>query len=68
MTPLKPRMSKTVTLLLTVTTWLLGIVIGTPSLLYFKTGTLLYKDGEPRVVCYQEWPDGSTNHSMLEYM
>ncbi|RZB84953.1 7tm 1 domain containing protein, partial [Asbolus verrucosus] len=68
MTPLRPRMGRTVTVLLAVTTWLLGILIGSPSLIFFRTYTMPYKDGEERVICYPEWPDGPTNESMIEYV
>ncbi|KAH0815195.1 hypothetical protein GEV33_007596 [Tenebrio molitor] len=68
MTPLRPRMGRTVTVLLAVSTWLLGIIIGSPSLMFFRTYTMPYKDGEERVICYPEWPDGSTNESMMEYI
>ncbi|KAJ8973787.1 hypothetical protein NQ317_013182 [Molorchus minor] len=68
MTPLRPRMGKTVTLLLAVFTWILGIVIGIPSLIYFRTYTDTLTDGEERVICYMEWPDGVTNESMQEYV
>nr|XP_970102.3 PREDICTED: tachykinin-like peptides receptor 99D isoform X2 [Tribolium castaneum] len=67
MTPLRPRMGRTVTVLLAVTTWLLGVIIGSPSLMFFRTYTMPYKDGEERVICYPEWPDGTTNESMMEY-
>ncbi|XP_063906741.1 tachykinin-like peptides receptor 99D isoform X2 [Zophobas morio] len=68
MTPLRPRMGRSVTVLLAVTTWLLGIIIGSPSLMFFRTYTMPYKDGEERVICYPEWPDGTTNESMMEYV
>lgn len=67
MTPLKPRMGKTLTLLLALLTWILGILIGIPSLIFFQTET----DGSERVICYMKWPDvetGKINESMQEYM
>lgn len=65
MTPLRPRMGKTVTLCVAMTTWLLGIAISFPNFMFYTT----YEDesGE-RVVCYAEWPDGATNESTMEYM
>ncbi|XP_018575891.1 tachykinin-like peptides receptor 99D [Anoplophora glabripennis] len=67
MTPLKPRMGKTLTLLLALLTWILGILIGIPSLIFFRTET----DGGERIICYMKWPDvetGKINESMQEYI
>ncbi|CAH0558870.1 unnamed protein product [Brassicogethes aeneus] len=68
MTPLRPRMGRTVTLILAMCTWIMGVILGIPSLIYYKTYTLPYPDGEARVICYPEWPDGVTNLSMMEYI
>ncbi|XP_066256638.1 uncharacterized protein [Euwallacea similis] len=68
MTPLKPRMGRIVTLALVVITWVLGIIIGLPSLLYYKTYRDTYSNGEERVICYPEWPDTrNSNESLYEY-
>ncbi|CAG9768769.1 unnamed protein product [Ceutorhynchus assimilis] len=67
MTPLKPRMGRMVTLVLALLTWILGIIIGMPSLLYYKTYRDTYSNGEERVICYPEWPDGISNESLYEY-
>ncbi|ENN72174.1 hypothetical protein D910_08482 [Dendroctonus ponderosae] len=67
MTPLKPRMGRMVTLVLALSTWVLGIIIGMPSLLYYKTYKDTYSNGEERVICYPEWPDGISNESLYEY-
>lgn len=64
MTPLKPRMGRRVTLCLAMTTWLLGILISWPYLIVYTTAEV----SEERVVCYPEWPDGSSGESMYEYM
>ncbi|CAH0559677.1 unnamed protein product [Brassicogethes aeneus] len=68
MTPLRPRMGRTVTLVLAMSTWVMGVILGIPSLIYYKTYTQPYPDGEERVICYPEWPDGVTNLSMMEYI
>lgn len=67
MTPLRPRMGKTVTLCLTMAMWVLGIALSSPYLLFYTTFVEIYRDGEQRVICYGEWPDGPTNESMYEY-
>ncbi|KAF7268202.1 tachykinin-like peptides receptor 99D isoform X1 [Rhynchophorus ferrugineus] len=67
MTPLKPRMGRMVTLVLALFTWILGILIGMPSLLFYKTYRNIYLNGEERVICYQEWPDGMGSESIYEY-
>ncbi|XP_050312828.1 tachykinin-like peptides receptor 99D isoform X2 [Anthonomus grandis grandis] len=67
MTPLKPRMSRAMTLILALFTWVMGIVIGMPSLLYYKTYRDRYASGDERVICYPEWPDGTTSDSLYEY-
>ncbi|XP_030767663.1 tachykinin-like peptides receptor 99D [Sitophilus oryzae] len=67
MTPLKPRMGRMVTLILALLTWILGIIIGMPSLLFYKTYRTTYSNGEDRIVCYPEWPDGYSSESVYEY-
>ncbi|VEN54689.1 unnamed protein product, partial [Callosobruchus maculatus] len=64
--PLQPRMGRKLTLLVALGTWLTGILMGIPYLLYFKTYTL--EDENGRIVCYMEWPDGITNDSYQEYI
>jgi tachykinin receptor 3 len=68
MSPLKPRMGKRITLCIAATTWIVGFVISAPMLFFFTTFTMELKNGEVRVVCYSEWPDGATNYSMQEYV
>lgn len=63
MTPLRPRMGKTVTLCAGVTIWLLSIAVSCPNFMYFTTIEM-----KERILCYAEWPDGATNSSTLEYM
>ncbi|XP_055643026.1 tachykinin-like peptides receptor 99D isoform X2 [Toxorhynchites rutilus septentrionalis] len=61
--PLKPRMGRRATLCVAAVIWIIGIIISSPMLLFFTT-----YDFQDRIVCYSEWPDGPTNHSMLEYI
>lgn len=63
MDPLRPRMGKRCTLCIAAAIWILGILISSPMLFFFTT-----YDMPDRVVCYSEWPDGPTNHSLLEYI
>ncbi|XP_055586420.1 tachykinin-like peptides receptor 99D isoform X2 [Uranotaenia lowii] len=63
MSPLRPRMGKRTTLCIAAAIWVVGIIISSPMLLFFTTYDL-----EDRVVCYAEWPDGPTNHSLQEYV
>ncbi|XP_053698943.1 tachykinin-like peptides receptor 99D [Sabethes cyaneus] len=61
--PLRPRMGKSTTLFTAAMIWIVGSVVSSPMLLFFTTYDL-----EDRVVCYAEWPDGPTNHSLLEHV
>ncbi|XP_055524526.1 tachykinin-like peptides receptor 99D isoform X2 [Wyeomyia smithii] len=63
MNPLSPRMGRTATLCTAAIIWTVGSIISSPMLLFFTTYDL-----HDRVVCYAEWPDGPTNHSMLEHV
>uniref|UniRef100_A0A336N439 CSON011384 protein n=2 Tax=Culicoides sonorensis TaxID=179676 RepID=A0A336N439_CULSO len=65
--PLKPRMGKRTTLCIAAGIWIVGIILSCPMLLFFTTFDEELKNGEIRIVCYAEWPDGPTNHSMIEY-
>ncbi|XP_031332509.1 tachykinin-like peptides receptor 99D [Photinus pyralis] len=68
MTPLRPRMGRTVTLCLAMSTWLLGIAISSPSLFYYTTYVEQYSEEQQRIICYGAWPDGDTNESLYEYI
>ncbi|XP_075147237.1 tachykinin-like receptor at 99D [Haematobia irritans] len=67
MKPLKPRMSKRSNLGIAAVIWIASAVISCPMLLFYTTEEIISKDGI-RTVCFQEWPDGSTNHSNQEYI
>ncbi|KAF5295075.1 hypothetical protein FQA39_LY13226 [Lamprigera yunnana] len=68
MTPLRPRMGRTVTLCLAMCTWLLGVAISSPSLFYYTTYIEQYSEEQQRIICYAAWPDGDTNESLQEYI
>ncbi|KAL3278805.1 hypothetical protein HHI36_016328 [Cryptolaemus montrouzieri] len=67
MKPLRPRMGRTVTLTLAISTWVVGVIIGLPSWLFYKTYHFSISDTEERIICFSEWPDGMTNESLMEY-
>ena len=66
--PLKPRMGKRATLCIAGGIWVLSITISCPNLVFFRTYDQELTDGDIRIVCYAEWPDGPTNHSFQEYL
>ncbi|KAL9894569.1 tachykinin-like receptor at 99D isoform 2-T2 [Glossina fuscipes fuscipes] len=61
------RMSKRCNLAIAAVIWIASAIISTPMLLFFTTSHIFTVDGV-RTVCYPEWPDGTTNHSRLEYI
>uniref|UniRef100_A0A1A9WB26 G-protein coupled receptors family 1 profile domain-containing protein n=1 Tax=Glossina brevipalpis TaxID=37001 RepID=A0A1A9WB26_9MUSC len=61
------RMSKRCNLAIAAAIWVASAIISSPMLLFFTTGDIFTVDGM-RTVCYSEWPDGTTNHSQLEYV
>ncbi|KYB25112.1 Tachykinin-like peptides receptor 99D [Tribolium castaneum] len=67
-TPLKKRISRGLTVLLAMTTWFLGIIMGSPFLMFFNTYKVHNKEGEETVICYSIWPDGKTNDSIIEHL
>lgn len=68
MSPLRPRMGKRTTLCIAGGIWIIGIILSLPNLLFFTTYMHALSNGEVRVICYPEWPDGPTNHSLIEYV
>ncbi|XP_017145064.1 tachykinin-like peptides receptor 99D isoform X1 [Drosophila miranda] len=68
MRPLQPRMSKRCNLAIAAVIWLASTLISCPMMIFYKTEEVPVKGQSPRTVCYPEWPDGQTNHSMLEYI
>ncbi|GIY60814.1 tachykinin-like peptides receptor 99D [Caerostris darwini] len=68
MHPLKPRMSRTTTLNITVWIWIFSVILSFPNLLYSVTRIETFVNGDHRVICYMEWPDGPMTQSDDEYM
>ncbi|XP_043212129.1 tachykinin-like peptides receptor 99D isoform X2 [Amphibalanus amphitrite] len=66
MHPLKPRMSRSWTLLVTIIIWVMSAVLAAPNYLLSQTYTFVYNDGDIRTLCYLTWPDGETMESTLE--
>lgn len=68
MYPLRPRMRLRKALTIVTIVWVCGIIIAVPNLITFTVVTQEFANGDTRVVCYSEWPDGATNASEMEYM
>ncbi|XP_050532584.1 tachykinin-like peptides receptor 99D isoform X2 [Daktulosphaira vitifoliae] len=68
--PLRPRLSRKTTLMIAAGIWLISTILSIPNLIFFTTTTTAEKlrDGGERVICYAEWPDGSTTESFQEYV
>lgn len=61
-------MGKAITMGLALSTWLLGVLLSCPHFVFYTTYVMHFKDGEDRVICYAQWPDGNTNESLYEYL
>jgi tachykinin-like receptor len=68
MNPLRQRMGRRMTLCIALGIWVLSIALSLPHLLFFTTYVHVFSDGGYRVVCYAEWPDGSSTQSYQEYI
>ncbi|XP_066909216.1 tachykinin-like peptides receptor 99D isoform X1 [Halyomorpha halys] len=68
MHPLRPRMGRRMTLCIAAGIWVIGSVFSLPMLIFFTTYTQDFTNGDQRVICYAEWPDGSTTVSYQEYL
>lgn len=68
MYPLRPRMRLRKALTIVAIIWILGMIAAAPNLVTFTIYKQQYTNGDQRVICYSEWPDGQTNQSELEYM
>lgn len=66
MKPLRQRMGKRTTLGIAAAVWLLGIILSCPNIIFSTTYRHVMADGDYRIICYMEWPDGPTNESMME--
>nr|QPB70566.1 putative tachykinin-related peptide receptor III [Homarus americanus] len=68
MHPLRPRMGRKATILIVVWIWVSSTCLSMPNMLFFTTAPLPLKDGDTRVVCYAQWPDGDQGYSQSEYV
>nr|BAO01074.1 neuropeptide GPCR A24 [Nilaparvata lugens] len=68
MHPLRPRMGRRTTLCIAGAIWVVGTILSLPMLIFFTTVVQDFPNGDSRVVCYSEWPDGATNESYQEYL
>ncbi|XP_018903913.1 tachykinin-like peptides receptor 99D isoform X2 [Bemisia tabaci] len=66
--PLRPRMGRHMTLCIASSTWIIGLVLSLPQLLFYTTFTITFSDSTTRSICYAEWPDGATTKSEMEYV
>ncbi|RWS06437.1 tachykinin-like peptides receptor 86C, partial [Dinothrombium tinctorium] len=48
--------------------WLAAFLLALPGLLFSKTFTIQYLDGEHRILCTLEWPDGVSGFSRIDYI
>ncbi|RWR98791.1 tachykinin-like peptides receptor 99D, partial [Dinothrombium tinctorium] len=65
--PLKPRMSKTKSIVVIIIIWILSSILSSPPLIYSRTFTFTYANGDVRTICAVEWPDGVPGFSYLDY-
>lgn len=61
MNPLRPRMGKRATICIAIVIWIVGAVLSLPMLLFYRTYTQNFVNGEVRVVCYGDFPNRDDN-------
>ncbi|XP_015377506.1 PREDICTED: tachykinin-like peptides receptor 99D, partial [Diuraphis noxia] len=66
--PLRPRLGRKTTLMIATSIWVVGTILSIPNLIFFTTHTEQFPNGDQRVICYAEWPDGITTNSFQEYV
>nr|XP_046916674.1 tachykinin-like peptides receptor 99D [Dermatophagoides farinae] len=66
--PLRPRMSRTATVIIIVIIWIASSFLSLPNIICSKTIVEEFKNGDTRVVCYLEWYDGVSTKSRIEYI
>lgn len=65
--PLKPRMSLTTALNITVAIWFASSLLSLPNFIFSITEKETMSDGEIRIICMIKWPDGVAPDSKLDY-
>ncbi|KAG1714497.1 Tachykinin-like peptides receptor 99D [Nymphon striatum] len=68
MFPLKPRMSKGVTLCIAGVIWVASAILSSPNIAYSTTKLEKFSNGQERTICYTVWPDGPSPLSYQEYI
>ncbi|XP_017490311.1 PREDICTED: tachykinin-like peptides receptor 99D, partial [Rhagoletis zephyria] len=66
--PLRPRMSRTMTLNIIVCIWICSSLLSLPNIIYSTTLLESFRNGDSRVICYLEWYDGPSTKSRMEYI
>lgn len=66
--PLKPRMSRTATIVIIVVIWIASSILSFPNLICSTTLVETFKNGDSRVVCYLQWHDGRSTESRMEFI
>ncbi|XP_076288898.1 tachykinin-like peptides receptor 86C [Lasioglossum baleicum] len=68
MTPLKPRISRRVSVISMIVIWTIASALALPGFLYSATKTWSYLENKTRIVCYLSWPDGDYVYSRSDYL
>ncbi|XP_033215115.1 tachykinin-like peptides receptor 86C [Belonocnema kinseyi] len=68
MRPLKHHMSRRRTILALFSIWFASAMLAIPCILYSTTKSRRYHNGNTRILCYMQWPDGSYPNSKTEYI
>ncbi|XP_015913764.2 tachykinin-like peptides receptor 86C [Parasteatoda tepidariorum] len=66
--PLRPRMTKTLALIIIFSIWTLSSLLSIPSILYATTITYKYADQGQRTLCYLVWPDNTSGKSYADHV
>ena len=66
--PLRPRISKLWAIMILCAIWVGSGLLAIPAVLYSKTWTFNYEEGNNVTVCFLLWPDGPPTVSELDYM
>ncbi|XP_054262659.1 tachykinin-like peptides receptor 99D [Macrosteles quadrilineatus] len=66
--PLRPRMGRRATLAIAIAIWIVASIFSIPQFIFFTTYVQEFPNGDQRIICYSEWPDGPTTESYQEYL
>ncbi|XP_037965375.2 tachykinin-like peptides receptor 86C isoform X2 [Plutella xylostella] len=65
--PMRPRMSKTCSLIMIAVIWVSGMLLAIPCLMYSTTKEYRFK-GKLKTACLISWPDGLPDVSYMDFM